>query len=225
MKFCIYLFFFLVFPSLHRISVCLVTSIMHLLFRILLLNIVFIQVYVISDDATKVAEALERRLKLFGDAILGFSDIEQIYSNDTIVSFLNFTAWNHVDEIVQILEERLTKIVDVLKDNREIIEKAQSNNEFKVFHDPDLCCNVQSSDLELDLQFNRMVAKSLCFLRSGSVSSKSLDKTYTNVFRDNSEKSMFLLWQYFGDASGNYFQYPAKKSACDGKTWNDPRFQ
>lgn len=224
MKFCIYLFF-LVFPSLHRISVCLVTSIMHLLFRILLLNIVFIQVYVISDDATKVAETLERRLKLFGDAILGFSDIEQIYSNDTIVSFLNFTAWNHVDEIVQILEERLTKIVDVLKDNRVIIEKAQSNNEFKVFHDPDLCCNVQTSDLELDLQFNRMVAKSLCFLRSGSVSSKSMDKTYTNVFRDNSEKSMFLLWQYFGDASGNYFQYPAKKSACDGKTWNDPRFQ
>lgn len=196
---------------------------MHLLYRVLLLKIVFI--YAISDDATKVAETLERRVKLFGDAILGFSDIEQIYSNDTIVSFLNFTAWNHVDEIVQILEERLTKIVDVLKDNREIIEKAHSNNEFKVFRDPDLCCNVQTSDLELDLQFNRMVAKSLCFLRSGSVSSKSLDKTYTNVFWDNSEKSMFLLWQYFGDASGNYFQYPAKKSACDGKAWNDPRFQ
>lgn len=122
---------------------------MYLLYRVLFLKIVFI--YVIFDDVIKVVEILERRVKLFGDVILGFLDIEQIYLNDIIVSFLNFMVWNYVDEIVQILEERLMKIVDVLKDNREVIEKVYSNYEFKVFCDFDFCCNVQILDLELDL--------------------------------------------------------------------------
>nr|XP_022298299.1 VWFA and cache domain-containing protein 1-like isoform X1 [Crassostrea virginica]XP_022298300.1 VWFA and cache domain-containing protein 1-like isoform X1 [Crassostrea virginica] len=196
---------------------------MHILFRGLFLSVLF--VYVITDDVAKVAEILEKRVELFGDAILAFSNIEQIYSNDTAVNFLNFTAWNHLDDIVQILEERLQKIVDVLQNNRNSIEKEYNHNEFKAFRDEDLCCNVRSSDLELDMQFNRMVAKSLCFMRSDAKTSKSLGKTYADIFRDNSEKSMFLLWQYFGDTSGNYFQYPAKRTECDGKAWNDPRFQ
>ena len=196
---------------------------MHVLFRGLFLSVLF--VYVISDDVAKVAEILEKRVELFGDAILAFSNIEQIYSNDTAVNFLNFTAWDHLDDIVQILEERLQKIVDVLQNNRNSIEKEYNHNEFKAFRDEDLCCNVRSSDLELDMQFNRMVAKSLCFMRSDAKPSKSLGKNYADIFRDNSEKSMFLLWQYFGDTSGNYFQYPAKRTKCDGKAWNDPRFQ
>lgn len=196
---------------------------MHELFRGLFLSVLF--VYVITDDVAKVAKILEKRVELFGDAILAFSNIEQIYSNDTAVNFLNFTAWNHLDDIVQILEERLQKIVDVLQNNRNSIEKEYNHNEFKAFRDEDLCCNVRSSDLELDMQFNRMVAKSLCFMRSDAKTSKSLGKTYADIFRDNSEKSMFLLWQYFGDTSGNYFQYPAKRTECDGKAWNDPRFQ
>ncbi|XP_062613415.1 uncharacterized protein LOC134275179 [Saccostrea cucullata] len=162
---------------------------------------------------------------MFGDAILGFSDIEHIYSNDTSVSFLNFAAWTHLEDMVQILEERLTKIVEILYDNKKLIEKAYNSNEYKPFRDQDLCCRVDSSDLELDLQFNRLVSKSICFMKSDSSLGNNIDKTHSNAFRENSEKSLFLLWQYYGDSLGNYFQYPAKKSTCDGKVWNDPRFQ
>jgi hypothetical protein len=177
-----------------------------------------------SEDPQKVGELLERRVKVFGDAILGFTNIEQIYSNDTTVSFLNFTVWNHLNDIVHILEERLHKIVGILKDNKNLIEKAYESNDVKAFKDGDLCCNVDSSDLELDLQFNRLVSKAICYMKSDSVAGESVDRNFASVFRENSEKSMFLLWQYFGDSAGNYFQYPAKKSPCDGKAWNDPRF-
>lgn len=199
---------------------------MRLLFCGLLITCLFICVISVAkcEDALKVGELLEKRIQFFSDAILGFTDIEQIYSNDTTVSFLNFTVWNHLDDIVHILEERLHKIVDVLKDNKNLIEKAYRNNDVKAFRNEDLCCNVDPSDLELDLQFNRLVSKSICFMKSDSVVGESIDRTFASVFRDNSEKSMFLLWQYFGDSEGNYFQYPAKKWTCDGKAWNDPRF-